>query len=110
MAKTTDEWVSILNEAGLPCGPILAVDEVFEDPQVRHLEMAQPVVHPVDGELDLVRLPLTFSETPASIRSAAPLLGADTERVLVEHGFAEAEIATLAGSGAISLGSAAFDK
>ncbi|NQZ99287.1 MAG: CoA transferase [Myxococcales bacterium] len=110
VAKTTDEWVSILNEAGLPCGPILAVDEVFEDPQVRHLEMAQPVVHPVDGELDLVRLPLTFSETPASIRSAAPLLGADTERVLVEHGFAEAEIATLAGSGAISLGSAAFDK
>ena len=64
-ARPTAEWVTILNAAGFPCGPIYSMDEVFADPQVKHLRMTERVEHPVDGELELLRLPLTFSETPA---------------------------------------------
>jgi len=100
-AKTSAEWVEILNAAGLPCGPIYSMDEVFADPQVEHLRMTEVVEHPVDGELELLRLPLTFSETQARIRSAAPVPGSDTRAVLTEYGFDAGEIDALERSGAV---------
>jgi crotonobetainyl-CoA:carnitine CoA-transferase CaiB-like acyl-CoA transferase len=96
------EWVEILNAAGLPCGPVLALDEVFADPQVQHLQLTRTVEHEQDGEMELLRLPLTFSETPAGVRSAAPHPGADTREVLAEHGFSGDEIAGLVASGAVA--------
>ncbi|MCH2171365.1 CoA transferase [Myxococcota bacterium] len=101
-ARPTHEWVPILNDAGLPCGPIYGMDEVFADPQVQHLGMAGRVNHPDDGDLEVVRLPLNFSETPASLRSAAPRIGEHTRQVLLERGFDGAEIDDLTRCGAIA--------
>jgi len=100
-ARPSSEWVEILNAAGLPCGPIYSMDEVFADPQVKHLRMTEVVEHPRDGKLALVRLPLTFSDTPASIRGAAPVPGGDTRGVLAEYGFGDSEIDGLLESGAV---------
>jgi crotonobetainyl-CoA:carnitine CoA-transferase CaiB-like acyl-CoA transferase len=96
-------WVERMNAAGIPCGPVLAMDAVFADPQVRHLRMAQRVEHPIDGPLELVRHPVGFSETPASIRAAAPVPGADTESVLAELGYVAAEVDALVADGAVAL-------
>jgi len=97
------DWVERMNAAGIPCGPVLAMDGVFADPQVQHLRMAERVEHPLDGALDLVRHPVGFSETPASIRSAAPIPGADTQSVLGELGYSTAQIDALVGEGAVAL-------
>ena len=75
--RTTAEWVDRLADV-VPCGPVLAVDEVFADPQVEHLGLTQRVAHPTRGEVDVLRPPLTFSDTPARIRSGPPADGAHT--------------------------------
>jgi formyl-CoA transferase len=99
---TCAELIQKLNDAGVPAGPILSIDQVFADPQVEYLEMAQPVHSERYGDLRLVRLPVSLSRTPASLRRAAPEPGADTQTVLEEHGFSPEEIAALRRSGAIS--------
>jgi crotonobetainyl-CoA:carnitine CoA-transferase CaiB-like acyl-CoA transferase len=93
--RDTEAWVEILRAADLPCGPILAVDEVFADPQVEHLRLTRRVEHERDGEMDLLRHPVTFSETPAGIRGAPPIPGVHTREILAEHGYAESEIDAL---------------
>jgi len=98
--RTVSEWVEIVNAAGIPCGPVLALDQVFDDPQVRHLCVAQTVTHESDGPVTLLRLPLNFSSTPTSIRSAAPIPGAHTREILAECGYGEAEIDEILDSGA----------
>jgi formyl-CoA transferase len=98
---TCAELIQKLNDAGVPAGPILTIDQVFADPQVQYLGMAQPVDSDRYGELRLVRMPVTLSRTPAALRHAAPEPGADTETVLEEHGFTQAEIDALQRSGAI---------
>jgi crotonobetainyl-CoA:carnitine CoA-transferase CaiB-like acyl-CoA transferase len=100
-ARTSAEWIELLNEAGLPCGPVLSIDQTFADPQVQHLHMAREVHHPIHGDLNIVRSPVNLARTPASVRTAAPVPGADTEAILAEHGFATAEIASLIESGVV---------
>lgn len=100
--RTTDEWVARFAEAGVPCGPILDVAGTFDDPQVRHLELTRTVEHAAEGEQALLRLPLTFSETPASVRAAAPLPGADTDAILDELGYADRDIDAMVASGAVA--------
>jgi crotonobetainyl-CoA:carnitine CoA-transferase CaiB-like acyl-CoA transferase len=90
-----NELIERLNDVGVPCGPILTIDKVFEDPQVQHLALAQTVQSPTYGPLDLVRAPVRLSRTSTSLRSAAPRPGADTEAVLREAGYTPAEIAAL---------------
>ena len=84
-----------LNLVGVPCGPILTVDQVFQHPQVEHLQMAQEVVSSRFGELHLVRSPFTLSRTPSAVRSASPARGEHTTEVLKEHGWTGDEIAKL---------------
>ncbi len=81
-ARPSAWWLSALEEAGVPVGPINSIDQVFEDRQVldRGLEIAMP--HPIAGEIALVGSPMRLSETPVSYRRAPPLLGADTTDVL----------------------------
>ena len=98
---TVDEWVGRLNEAGFPAGPVLRVDEAFADPQVRHLAMVAEA-----GEGRVVRHPVTFTDTPASVRSRAPAPGADTRSVLAELGYAAARIDDLIASGVVATGRA----
>ena len=101
-AKTCAHWIEALNAVGVPCGPVLSIDKVFEDPQVQHLQMAQGVESPRYGPLTLVRSPVRLSRTSTSLRSAAPVPGIDTAAVLAEYGYSPDEIAALEAAGAIS--------
>jgi len=100
--RNSQEWIEILNAADLPCGPIYAMDEVFADPQIEALELSTTVEHAKDGPVRLLRNPLTLSETPASIRSAAPLPGANSVALLGECGYTSDEIDALLESGAVA--------
>jgi len=94
-ARTTDEWVGVLDSADVPCGPIYAMDQVFADPQVRHAGIAESVVHPTRGEIDLISQVVRLQRTPAQISFPLEDKGASTEAVLSEIGLGPAEIASL---------------
>jgi crotonobetainyl-CoA:carnitine CoA-transferase CaiB-like acyl-CoA transferase len=100
-ARPTAEWVELLAEV-VPCGPVLRIDEVFSDPQVCHLDMTRTVVNPSGEEIEVLRPPLTFSETPATVRSGPPTAGAHTREVLAEVGYDDAEIDALIADGAVA--------
>lgn len=93
--RTSTEWVARLNEAGVPCGPIHAVDAVFADPQVVHLKVATALDHPRLGEVTILNQPVTLSRTPAELVTATPDRGDHTDEILAELGLDEAAIATL---------------
>jgi crotonobetainyl-CoA:carnitine CoA-transferase CaiB-like acyl-CoA transferase len=99
--RTTAEWVAALNEAGVPCGPVYRMDEVFADPQVRHLGMTAPVEHPALGRLDILRNAVRMTGAPATVRAPSPGPGGHTDEVLTELGYPPAEIAALRGQGVI---------
>lgn len=80
--KTTAEWVSQLERAGVPCGPINDLAQVFQDPQVLARGLAVEVAHPLAGRVLQVASPIRLSETPVEYRSSAPLLGQHTDTVL----------------------------
>ncbi len=100
--RSSAEWLEILVTAEIPCGPVLALDEVFADPQVTHLNLTRTVHHENDGELALLRHPVTFSQTPAGIRTAAPVAGSHTSEILNEYGYNEEEVRVLLESGAVA--------
>jgi crotonobetainyl-CoA:carnitine CoA-transferase CaiB-like acyl-CoA transferase len=85
--KSSSEWIDIMNEAGVPCGPIYHIDQVFADPQVKHLGIVQPVEHPTLGRLDLVGQAVTLSRTPSHLRNATPERGEHTDAILKELGY-----------------------
>lgn len=97
---TTAEWVERLNAAGCPCGPVLAVDETFADPQVEHLNIYSTVPDPDGGEIAVLRLPLTFSDTPAAVGTGPVHPNHHTREILAELGYddAEVEASDIAGS------------
>ncbi len=90
--KSSSEWIDALNEAGVPCGPIYKMDEMWADPQVKHLNMARPVKQTVLGEMNVVRNAANLSAAPDLPYSASPERGEHTEEVLKEFGFSEDEI------------------
>jgi formyl-CoA transferase len=85
--RTSAEWVEALNEAGVPCGPIYKMNEVFADPQVKHLNMAQSVEHPSLGPIELIGQPMFLSRTPSSLRTATPERGEHTDEILRGLGY-----------------------
>ncbi|HXF83698.1 MAG TPA: CoA transferase [bacterium] len=93
--QTTREWTAALDAAGVPCGPILSVEEVFADPQVLHRRMLEEVDHPTVGRIKQTGVPVKLSETPGRIRSAPPTLGQHTEAILREVGLDAEAIAAL---------------
>ena len=105
-ARTIDEWESILNEAGIPCGPIYGIDQAMEHPQVRHRQMVVELPHPAMGTVRLLGLPVKRSETPGAIRVAPPLLGQHTDEVLREIGVTGDELRRLRERGVIGCGPA----
>lgn len=80
--RSTREWVGILEQAGVPCGPVNTLDQVFEDPQVLARGMKQSVAHPELGEVPTVGNPIKLKLTPVDYRTAPPLLGEHSEHVL----------------------------
>jgi formyl-CoA transferase len=90
--KSTDAWVSELNAAGVPCGPIYSIDQMFEDDQVRHLGIAQRVPNDQNRDIQLVGQPVTLSRTPSKMAARPPEFGEQTDEVLAEFGFSVAEI------------------
>ncbi|MEF7616742.1 CaiB/BaiF CoA-transferase family protein [Aquincola sp. MAHUQ-54] len=93
-----------LSDAGVPCGPLNHIGQVFDDEQVRHRGLQQQVVHPVKGVTPIVANPLKFSATPVSYRLAPPLLGEHTAEVLHEMlGLDDAALARLAEAGVIGM-------
>lgn len=93
--KTTEEWMPLLERAGVPAGPVLDVGEMHVDPQVIAREMVTEVEHPVAGTVKTIGLPVKFSKTPGEVRDAAPLYGQHTREVLEELGLDGDEIAEL---------------
>jgi formyl-CoA transferase len=93
--KTSAEWIAILNAAGVPCGPIYSIDQVFADPQVRHLNVTRHVAHKVLGDVEVIGQAVELSRTPWGVHSPTPEPGEHTDAVLRELGYGAAEIADL---------------
>ena len=93
--RTSSEWVEAFNKAGVPCGPIYSIDQMFADPQVKHLRMAQSVTKKDKSKMQLVAQPVTLSRTPSRFVAPPPALGQHTDAVLKEFGFSKREIAAL---------------
>ena len=92
VTKSSNEWVEKLEKVGVPCGPINSIDKVFEDPQVKHLGIAQSVDTIPFGETKLVGQPFNLSRTPSSLKQRPPEKGEQNSDVLSELGFSPKEL------------------
>jgi len=99
--KTSSEWVALLNEGGVPCGPIYSLDQTFSDPQVQHLGIAKSVPHPQRGSIKVVGQPFQMSHSSIDMRSGTPGIGEHTEGVLADIGYDDTAINGLRQRGVI---------
>jgi crotonobetainyl-CoA:carnitine CoA-transferase CaiB-like acyl-CoA transferase len=99
--NTTDHWVGLIVEAGVPCGPINTVSDVVSNPQVLARNMIAEVEHPKIPELKFPNSPLKLTDSPATIRRVPPLLGQHNEEILAESGYSSDKIADLKERGVI---------
>ena len=97
----TAYWVETLNAAGVPCGPVNSVEQVFQDPQILAQEMVLSVGHPNHGTVRMLGFPMKLSETPCTVRLPAPELGQHSDAVLAELGYSDAARASLRSAGVI---------
>ena len=100
--NTTDHWVGLIVEAGVPCGPINTVSEVVSNPQVLARNMISEVEHPKIPNLRFPSSPLKLTDSPATIRRVPPLLGQHNEEILEEAGYSPEKIADFKERGVIS--------
>lgn len=99
-SNSADHWIDEFNRSGIPSGPILTIEEMFQHPQTTAREMLVRLAHPVHGEIKTTGLGVKLSETPGSI-ARPPLLGEHTDEVLAGHGYTQADIQRLRADGAI---------
>jgi len=92
VSKTSNEWVEMLEKVGVPCGPINSIDKVFDDPQVKHLGIAQPIETIPFGDTELVGQPFNLSRSPSSMKQRPPEKGEHNEDVLLDLGFSIDEL------------------
>lgn len=90
--KTVADWVTLLNEAGVPAGPVYTVPQVFEDVQVKHLGVTTSLMTNFGKEMHYINQPVTLERTPSKVVAPAPDWGEHTDEVLQEAGYSEAEI------------------
>jgi formyl-CoA transferase len=99
--RPSQHWVDVLNKAGVPCGPIFNVKEVFDDPHVKHLKLATKIRHPRLGDIEIQNLPVTLSRTPGAVHAPAPDVGQHTDEVLGQLGYSKEEIASIRRDGVV---------
>ena len=93
--RSSADWIDRLNKAGVPSGPIYKMNEVFADPQVKHLGIAQTVHHKELGDIELIGQAVTLSRTPSRLNTASPDAGEHTDQILGELGYSAGDIARL---------------
>jgi crotonobetainyl-CoA:carnitine CoA-transferase CaiB-like acyl-CoA transferase len=93
--RTRDEWLHILEDADVPCTPIYTLDQVLNDPQVRHLNVEQVAEHPTEGRVRMIGYSVRFTRTQLDPPSPPPTLGEDNDAILAELGYSVEEIALL---------------
>ncbi len=104
LEKTAEEWLKILDDAGVPCAPVLKRKEMIRHPQVLASEIIVEHEHPHVGTLRQARPAARFERTPAAIRRGAPLLGEHTHEILAELGFSEEDVDALVDTGVLYAG------
>ena len=92
ITKTSDEWVAKLEKVGVPCGPINSIDKVFDDPQVKHLGIAQSIDTIPFGQTQLVGQPFNLSRSPSIMKQRPPEKGEHNEDVLLDLGYSSEEL------------------
>ena len=109
--RTTAEWLGVLEEAGVPAGPVYDIAEMVGDPHTQAREMIAKVPAATGGEFAAIGHPVKYSAASTEIQRGAPLIGEHTREVLLEYGFNADEIASLQADGAIGAdeGAAAAD-
>ena len=100
-ARSSDEWLQVLDAAGIPAGPILDLPAAFSSPQAEALGARVPLRHPVLGAVDQVGIPFELASTPATIRLPPPMLGEHTDEILGDLGYDPAAIGRLRAAGAV---------
>jgi len=98
---TTSKWIEAMNAAGVPAGEINDIGQVFEDPQVKHLGLAQPVTSHERGDIRLIGQPIHMTRTPSTISAPPPTAGQHNSEVLCDLGYTEQEIELMMGDGII---------
>jgi len=93
--KTGAEWLKLLEDAGIPAGPIYTLDKLFSDPQVLHRKMMVELTHPKAGKIKVTGVPVKLSEAPGKITAPPPLLGQHNKEVLKDLGYSAEEIEKL---------------
>lgn len=100
--RPTDQWVAELSAAGIPCGPVLDIDNALSSPQAQARNIVVEGEHPLMGEVKYLNTPFKMSQTPPKIERPAPLLGQHTSRVLTDAGYSEQQIEELMISGVVA--------
>ncbi|WP_299475976.1 CaiB/BaiF CoA-transferase family protein [uncultured Roseibium sp.] len=109
--RSASDWIAVLEEAGVPCGPVNDLGQVFSDPQILERNMRITLPHPLSGSVDLIGSPINLDKTPVKYAKAPPMLGADTANVLQRHlGLSDATLKDLSDRGILDLGKAQKNK
>jgi crotonobetainyl-CoA:carnitine CoA-transferase CaiB-like acyl-CoA transferase len=101
LQKPSAEWIEVLAKAGVPCGPIYSIDQMFADPQVRHLGMEHPVDHPILGKISLVGQAIKLSSHESRKGAPTPERGQHTQEILSGLGLSNDEIDALRSEGVV---------
>jgi crotonobetainyl-CoA:carnitine CoA-transferase CaiB-like acyl-CoA transferase len=102
LQRSRDQWVELLGKAGVPAMPVIARNDLPHDPFIMETAMFTEIGHPVLGRTSMFSVPVQLSETPGSIRFAAPTPGQDTDAILAEAGYTQDEIGRLREEGTVT--------
>lgn len=101
--RTVAEWIDRLNAAGVACGPIYTVGQVFGDPQVQRADLVREQDHHEMGRVKVLGLPVTLDRTPPTVRTPAPVAGAHTREVLASLGYGDGDVDALLAAGVVEV-------